>query len=179
MIRAVDLFYVAGDVNADTDQSILANAYTNAVPQAQVNAMTQQQYALDSGLDVLTTLNSNTGELVTLGRLVVDGTALDVSDIGGFDILSLASDDNLGLALLNVDGVSKLYSFALPGADVMGDIATTFVSSFGQGFAGFAVAFNGTDAPAPVPLSLPAAGLLLAGALGGLGALRRARRAKA
>ncbi len=174
VIRAEDLFYVAGDANAGMTPSIIANAYTNAVAKAFVNEATQVQYALDSDLDVLTTLDNNSGELRTIGRLVVDQQALDFSEIGGFDILSPQSDDNLGLALLNVGGTSNLYSFELPGAGAMGDVTATFVSSFGRGFGSFTVAFNGMDAPAPVPL--PASALLLLGSLGGLGALRKFRK---
>ena len=178
VIRATDLFYVPGDANAGADPSIFANAYTNAVAQAEVNGATQVQYVLDSRLDVLATLGNNTGELRTVGQLIVDGQALDFSNVGGFDILSPASDDNLGLALLNVadgDGVfqSNLYSFAFTG--MAGDIQATFVSNFGTGFSSFAVAFNGQPEIAPVPL--PASALLLLAGLGGLGALRRMRRA--
>ena len=192
VIRATDLFYVGvqpatdtmpamdADPNFGTNPTIFANAYTNAVAQADVNGSTQEQYVLDSRLDVIATLGNNSGELRTIGRILVDGQALDFSPIGGFDILSPASDDNLGLALLNVMGadgmsMSNLYSFALPAAGSMGDVEATFVSTFGSGFRGFAVTFNG-EAPEVAPVPLPAAAWLLAGALGGLGAFGRMRR---
>ena len=173
VIRANDLFYVSDDANAGKNPSIFANAYTNAVPQDQVNADTQVQYVLDSDLDIVATLGNNSGELRTLGQLLVDGSALDFSDVGGFDILSPASDDNLGLALLNVDGMSNLYSFELPG--MAGDIEATFVSTFGRGFGSFTVAANDTM-PSPAPVPLPASALLLAAGLGGFGALRKFRK---
>lgn len=172
IIRANDLFYVPGDANAGANPSIFANAYTQAVAQAQTDGATQVQYALDSDLDVLTTLGNNTGELRTIGKLVVDGMELDFTEIGGFDILSPTFDDNLGLALLNVGGNSNLYSFNLPGAMASGPVEATFVSSFGRGFGAFAVAFNG-QASVPAPVPLPASALLLLAGMGGLGALRR------
>ena len=174
IIRANDLFYVPGDANAGVDANVFANAYTNAVPKDQVNAATQVQYVLDSELDILATLGNNTGELRTLGKLFVDGMALDFSNVGGFDILSPASDDNLGLALLNVGEESNLYSFELPGE--AGDIQATLVSNFGEGFGSFTVMSNGTAAPVPAPVPLPASALLLAAGLGGFGALRKFRR---
>ncbi len=173
IIRANDLFYVSDDANAGKNPSVFANAYTNAVPQDQVNADTQVQYVLDSDLDIVATLGNNSGELRTLGRLFVDDMALDFTNVGGFDILSPASDDNLGLALLNVGGMSNLYSFELPG--MAGDIEATLVSSFGEGFGSFTVAANGTM-PAPAPVPLPASALLLAAGLGGFGALRKFRK---
>ena len=190
LIRATDLFYGRAaaatatapakedDVNVGVDPTVFANAYTNAVPRAQVNGETQVQYVLDSGLDVLATLANNAGELRTIGQLVVDGQALDFGSFGGFDILSPASDDNLGLALLDIGGRANLYSFDLPGAGNAGPVQASFVSSFGgSAFRSFAVAFNGAAAEDVAPVPLPASALLLLAGIGGLGALRRGRRA--
>ncbi len=168
LIRATDLFYVAGDVNEGANPNIFANAYTNAVPQAQVDADTQVQYVLDSELDILATLGNNAGTLSTVGQFFVDGAAdaLDFGDIGGFDILSPSSNDNLGIALLTVGGMSNLYSFAFSGQP--GDVQATFLGSLGTGYSSFAVAPSDI---APVPL--PASALLLLAGLGGFGLMRR------
>ncbi len=163
LVRATDLFYVAGDANEGADPNVFANAYTNAVA---LPVSATQQYVLDSNLDILATLGNNEGTLATVGQILVDGTALDFSDVGGLDILSLREGDNLAVALLTVGGLSNLYSFGLP-TDA-GDVTATLLGSLGTGYSGLAVA------PAAVPL--PAAGLLLVAGLGGL-TLLRARRA--
>ncbi|MBP1805774.1 DUF4394 domain-containing protein [Rubellimicrobium aerolatum] len=169
LTQATDLFYVAGDPNEGANPSVFANAYTNAVPNASANV----QYVLDSGTDSLALLGNNAGTLTTVSRLFLDGTALDFSAVGGLDILSLAEGDNTAYALLSLGGAQSLYSFLLPGAGGRADL--NFLGSLGTTYGsltGLAVA----SAPAPVPL--PAAGLLLGGALLGLGALR-ARRVRA
>ncbi|WP_246849266.1 DUF4394 domain-containing protein [Rubellimicrobium arenae] len=162
--QATDLFYVAGDVNEGVDPTIFSNAYTNAVPMATSNV----QYVLDSGTDSLALLGNNAGTLTTVSQLYLNGSKVDFSSVGGFDILSMFEGDNTAYALLSIDGVQSLFSFLLPGAgekvalNFIGDVGTSFGS-----LQGFAVA------SAPVPVPLPAAGLLLGAALGGLAVLRR------
>lgn len=149
--RFTDLFY--GDGNAGTDPNVFANAYTNAVPLPS----STQQYVIDSELDVLATLANNAGTLVEVGSL-----GLDVSEVGGFDILSLAEGDNLALALLTIGGVpgdSSLYTIDLLSG------AASLVGAVGPGFTGFAVA----------PIPLPASGLLLLVGIAGAAAASRRR----
>jgi len=165
--QATDLFYVAGDANEGANPSVFANAYTNAVPMATANV----QYVLDSGTDSLAILGNNAGTLTTVSQLYLNGSPVDFSSVGGFDILSMMEGDNTAYALLSIGGMQSLFSFLLPGAGEMaslnflGDVGTSFGS-----LNGLAVA----NAPAPIPV--PAAGLLLGSALLGTLLLRRPRR---
>lgn len=181
LVRVTDLFYVDGDAGADGESaSIVANAYTNALPQSAFAEPSPEddiddtlglvQYVLDSDRDTLATLGNNAGTLMTVGQLFADGgmDALDISDVASMDILSTSPDDNLAFALLNIDGMSVLYSFGLDATD--GRIAATRLGAIGSGYSSLAVAPSDI---APVPL--PASALLLLAGLGGFGALRRRR----
>lgn len=177
LTRATDLFYVPGDVNERKNPEIGMNAYTNAV----AGAKTTVQYVIDTGLDVLAMLGNNAGTLTTVGQLYLDGSLFDATDLGGFDILSTEEESNRALAVLtrNVKGIGPsqaIYEFGLE-ADPMGRINLTALADL-NGYRdrfdrldGFAV----MSAPAPVPL--PAAGVMLTGALAGLALLRRRRKA--
>lgn len=135
--RFTDLAYAEGDVNSGATPMIFANAYTNAVNGAKQE--TTAQYAIDAGLDALVTLANNEGTLATVAPLTLDGEALDVSMMGGFEIISGAADDNTAIALLNAEGsdTAGLYQIDLTTgeATLMGDTGM-------GGFTGFAAKMN-------------------------------------
>lgn len=167
---AMPLAYAAGDVNAGVDPSVFGNAYTNSFAGiTPPTTVTTVQYVIDSELDTLATLANNAGTLGTIGKFFLDGVTFDLSDLGGFDILSLAEGNNTALALLTSSLGQAFYTFSLT-PDTAGRINLTSLGAAGGEFGllrGLAVA--------PVPL--PAGGLLLAGALAGFGLLRRRTRA--
>ena len=177
------LAYAAGDVNAGKDPAVEMNAYTNALPKADLDAagVGVTQFVIDHSRNTLATLANNTGILTTIGTLFHEGAALDISGDGGFDILSLMPNMNTAYALLTSGkGTAfnqSIYSFGLT-ADASGRINLSLVSDVTQGpglsdrLDGFAV----FTAPAAVPL--PASVLLLGAAIGGLGLAARRRNRK-
>lgn len=164
--RFTSLFYAAGDVNEGRNPGVFANAYTNAVP----DATTTQQFVLDGEWDILATLANNAGELSTVGEVWVDGSRLDFSATGGFDILSMVEGDNTAFAVLTTALGTGVYHLPLS-ADADGRIQATRLGMPGDRFGtleGLAVA------PAPVPL--PAGIWLLLSGLGALAGTRRWRK---
>lgn len=168
---ALPLFYGAGDVNEGTNPDVVFNAYTNS--NAAVTAVEgTQQYVIDTELDVLATLANNAGTLGTVGTLAFGGQPFDVTEFGGFDILSLVLGSNTAYALLgDATGMQSIYTLDLF-ADAMGFVNLTKVTDV---TADFGTLDGFTLVPAPVPV--PAAGLLLLGGLGSLAWLRRRRAA--
>lgn len=168
------LSYAAADANAGTNPKVSMNAYTNAVPMAASTV----QFVIDSGLNILATLANNTGIVSTVGAFYLDGIAFDLSDVGGFDILSTAEGENMAVALLSsMPGASTqtrgIFTFDLM-ADANGQINLTRLvdlSGTSGRYDGFAV--MATPSAVPVPASV----LLLGGAMAGLGALRMRRKA--
>ncbi|MEP3342956.1 MAG: DUF4394 domain-containing protein [Hyphomicrobiales bacterium] len=132
--RFMDAFYVDGDNSAGADPLIFANAYTNAI--AGATAASTAQYALDARANALVTLANNAGELATVGLLTVDGQPVDVTDAGGFDIVSPAEGTDMAYAVLQIDGEATAGLYAV-------DLATgalTDLADLGMGgFTGFAV----------------------------------------
>ncbi|MEP3676153.1 DUF4394 domain-containing protein [Sulfitobacter sp.] len=132
--RFTDAFYVDGDNSAGADPLIFANAYTNAI--AGATAASTAQYALDARANALVTLANNAGELATVGLLTVDGQPVDVTDAGGFDIVSPAEGTDMAYAVLQIDGEATARLYAV-------DLATgalTDLADLGMGgFTGFAV----------------------------------------
>lgn len=134
VMRFTDLAYAEGDDNADATPMIFANAYTNAI-NGKVAGSTFQ-YALDAGTDSLVSLANNAGTLETIGKVTVDGEEVDLSGMGGFDILSPAEDENQAYAILQMEGAESagLYMIDLETG------AATMLSDLGMGgISGFAV----------------------------------------
>jgi hypothetical protein len=131
--RFTDAFYVAGDANEGATPEIFANAYTNAV--AGMTAESTAQYAIDASTDALVTLANNAGELATVGALTLDGEPMDVTAMGGFDIVSPEEGSDMAYAILQREGedAAGLYSVDLSSG------ALTSLGMLGMGgFTGFA-----------------------------------------
>ena len=131
--RFTDAFYVDGDANAGATPQVFANAYTNAISGG--TAESTAQYAIDAGADALVTLANNAGELATVGALTLDGAEVDVTDMGGFDIVSEAEGSDLAYAVLQMDGADTAGLYLV-------DLGTGALTSLGDlgmgGFTGFA-----------------------------------------
>ncbi|MGH7493366.1 MAG: DUF4394 domain-containing protein [bacterium] len=99
------LAYTLGDINAGILPNVSGTAYTNSRP----GAITTTLYAIDSNLDVLTTLPTpNNGQMSTLGTIGVN-----TSDLLGFDI---AGSDSMAYAAFFIgdpSGLSGLYTINL------------------------------------------------------------------
>ena len=159
------------DENFGADPEVFANAYTNAVVGRK--AASTFQYGLDADLNTLVSIANNTGVLDTIAEITLGGEVLDFSNKGGFDILSMIEGDNLAVALLTVPGMgggnTGIYTIDLSTG------AATLQRALGRGgYTGFAAA-PGMDDGGMAPVPVPAAGFLLVGALGALGAARRKR----
>jgi hypothetical protein len=132
--RFTDAFYVDGDASAGSEPRIFANAYTNAI--AGTTAGSTAQYALDARANALVTLANNAGELATVGLLTVDGAAVDVIDMGGFDIVSPMEGTDEAYAILQIDGEAAAGLYAVD----LSSGALTKLADLGMGgFSGFAV----------------------------------------
>ncbi|QIE42524.1 DUF4394 domain-containing protein [Meridianimarinicoccus aquatilis] len=161
------LAYVPGDENEGVNPNIVANAYTNAVP----NATSTAQFVIDSDWDILATLGNNAGTLETVGDLYLDGMAFDITEDIGFDILSFMEGDNTAYALLTerMTGGQSIYEVPLI-ADMMGRINLVEVTALDRSFG----TLNGL-AVAPSAVPLPAALPMLVAGLAALGFARRRR----
>lgn len=113
-----NLFYGAGDANANQIANIIDNAYTQNI----VGGVGTQQYAIDYVLDVLVKLDNNAGTLTTVGSLGVD---TDVYT--GFDIYTTAGGVDIAYAILTGDtGPGGFYTINLTTG------AATLVGSLGD-----------------------------------------------
>lgn len=133
--RFTALAYAEGDSNAGTTPHIFANAYTNAIPGQKASATFQ--YALDAETDSLVSLANNEGTLATIAEVTVNGAPLDLSSMGGFDIVSASEGDNAAYAVLQGEGVDKAGLFAI---DLETGAATPLAGLPLGGITGFAVA---------------------------------------
>lgn len=85
------LFYGMGDINEGENPNIVANGYTNSEV-GDMTTMGTVQYVIDSELDILATLANNAGTLATVGELTLNGMAVDVNSVIGFDIFFDTTD---------------------------------------------------------------------------------------
>lgn len=136
--RFTSLAYAEGDSMAGTPPMIFANAYTNAINGETASATFQ--YALDAETDTLVSLANNAGTLETIGKITVDGAAVDLAPMGGFDIVSAKEGENMGLAILQMEGAASagLYEINLEtgAATIKADLGmggiTGFAASLGM-----------------------------------------------
>lgn len=136
--RFTDLAYAEDDAMAGSTPMIFANAYTNAINGE--TASETFQYALDSETDALVSLANNAGTLKTVGKVTVDGSEVDLAPMGGFDIVSASEGENMGLAVLQMEGADTagLYDIDLETgvatlrADLGMDGITGFAASLGM-----------------------------------------------
>ena len=135
--RFTDAAYAEGDASAGAEPAIFANAYTNAI--AGSTAGSTFQYALDANADALVSLANNEGTLETVGKVTVDGEPVDITDMGGFDIVSPAEGTDEAYAILQIEGeeTAGLYTIDLTSG------AATRLGDLGMGgFSGFAVSMG-------------------------------------
>lgn len=134
VLKFTSTFYAKGDSNEGMTPEIFANAYTNAI--AGAKASSTFQFALDSKTDSLVSLANNAGELKTVAKITINGKAVDVLSMGGFDIVSAKEGSDAAYAVLQLEGASKagLYSMNL-----MTGAATLMADLPMGGFSGFAV----------------------------------------
>lgn len=135
--RFTDLAYAAGDASEGETPNIFANAYTNAVRGK--TAASTFQYALDAAADTLVSLANNEGTLETIGNVTFDGSTVDLSSAGGFDIVSPAEGTDEAYAILQMEGeeTAGLYTIDLETG------AATKLADLGMGgFSGFAVSMG-------------------------------------
>ncbi|MFW2587841.1 DUF4394 domain-containing protein [Sagittula sp. SSi028] len=132
--RMTDLAYAEEDENAGATPMVFANAYTNAI--AGKTAGSTFQYGLDAGTDALVSIANNAGTLATIAPITVGGETVDLSGMGGFDILSAEEGSDAAYAVLQMEGAETagLYSIDLETG------AATLLSDLGMGgLSGFAV----------------------------------------
>ncbi|QFS83890.1 DUF4394 domain-containing protein [Roseivivax sp. THAF197b] len=137
VVRMTDLAYAEGDDNADTTPMVFANAYTNAINGE--TASETFQYGLDAETDALVSVANNAGTLETIGAIMVDGEAVDLAPMGGFDIISASEGENAAYAILQMEGAETagLYTIDLETG------AATLLSDLGMGgFTGFAASMG-------------------------------------
>ena len=112
------VFYETGDVNEGATPQIEGIAYDNNI----VDATSTQQFGIDGGLGILTTVGNNAGNLATVGSL---GLANPLTTNLGFDI---SGDTGIAFASLQFDRAApQLYTIDLDTG------AASLVGLFGDG----------------------------------------------
>ncbi|MCU4652362.1 DUF4394 domain-containing protein [Roseibacterium sp. SDUM158016] len=136
--RFTGLAYAAGDANEAATPMVFANAYTNAI--SGMTASGTAQFALDAATDALVTLANNEGTLATVGPITVDGMAMDVSAMGGFDIVSPEEGTDRAYAILQAEGATTAGLYAI---DLSTGEATMLADLGMDGISGFAASLGG------------------------------------
>lgn len=140
-VEKTDVFYVSGDANDGANPNIQGIAYDTNV----AGATSTQQYGIDATLAVLTTVNNNAGDLVTVGSLGGLLLAGALTDEVAFDI---SGDTGVAFAGLQIGtGPSQLYTIDL------GTGAATLVGAFGSTVRDFTVIPQAIPEPSSVLLS--------------------------
>ena len=146
-----DLFYAAGDPNANVDPNAVHAAHTPGF----LTPGAAQLYVIDSGLNTLATGGLAPGELNTVGAL-----GFDVDGAGGFDVSGLTGTAYAAL-LPATSSVSQFYSI---------NLATGAATSLGVIDGGLVITAMAVGPAIPEPATL---GLLCVGIVGCLVARRR------
>lgn len=136
--RFTDLAYGTNDPNAGVRPMIFANAYTSAI--AGMTAGNTAQFALNAATDALVTLANNSGILATVVPMTVDGVAVDLSGMGGFDIVSPEEGTDMAYAILQIEGSATTGLYMI---DLAIDEAVRQADLGMGGVTGFAVALGG------------------------------------
>lgn len=137
VIRVTDLFYAEGDKNEGAAPMVFANAYTNAI--AGMVAESTFQYGIDAGTDSLVSVANNAGTLETIGAITVDGAAVDIAAMGGFDIMSPEEGNDQAYAILQLEGADTAGLYAI---DLETGSAAMLAYLGMGGFTGFAVSMG-------------------------------------
>lgn len=135
--RFTDLAYADGDEMAGTTPMVFSNAYTNAINGE--TASETFQYAIDAGTDTLVSFANNAGTLETVAKLTIDGMSADLAPMGGFDIVSMSEGENMGLAILQLEGAESAGLYEI---DLATGMATKRADLGMGGFTGFAAALG-------------------------------------
>ena len=146
------LAYNSGDPNEGLNPNIVHNAYTNSTFGG---SSSTTQYAFDSGLDILVTLDNNAGTLNTIG-----GIGHNITSVGGFDISGVSGVAYA--ALQTVDGPNSSFYEV--------DLNTGQTTLIGQIDGGVTITAMTVNIPIPAPGAFALLGL------GGLCAGRKRRR---
>lgn len=147
-----NVFYAAGDPNFGVDPNLVDLAYTNNF----AGAANTQLFGIDTGLDVLVTMNTATGALTTIGPLGVNVVAA-----GGFDI---SGNTGIAYAALQPSNGSQSSLYTI-------NLATGAAAAIGQIDGGIVISAMAVAPDVPEPA---AAALMLLGLIGLSAARRRA-----
>lgn len=130
--RFTSLAYAENDPATGTEPVIFANAYTNAIAGTKADATFQ--YALDAQTDALVSLANNAGTLETIAPVTIDGQAVDILPLGGFDITSPETGSDAAYAVLQIAGEASAGLYAIDlmsgAASLLSDLGTADISSF-------------------------------------------------